>query len=126
MVLWVFLALLVVFVFLPFIGAAIWWTLTALVGGIILGILARMVVPGRQNIGLLATIACGWIGSLGGGLLGGLLWGFDHNHHRFATVLLQIGVAAIAVAIWSRATRNRPRRSVIYTSDGKFHRIIDI
>lgn len=127
MVLWVFIGLLVAFVLLPFLGAAIWWTLTALFSGILLGALARLVVPGRQNIGLLATIICGWIGSLGGWALAGWLWGFKHNHHHFQSVLLEIGIAAIAVAVWSRATRNRPRNRVaVVTSNGAYHRIIDL
>jgi uncharacterized membrane protein YeaQ/YmgE (transglycosylase-associated protein family) len=120
MILWVFIALLVAFVVLPFIGAAIWWVITTAIVGIFLGGLARLIVPGRQNIGLFATIACGWIGSLGGGLISGALWGFHHGHW-FGTLLVELGVAAIAVGVWSAATHNRPR-----VSSGGHHRIIDI
>ncbi|MDX6424015.1 MAG: hypothetical protein QOI67_1486, partial [Gaiellaceae bacterium] len=38
-----------------------------LVAGLIIGLLARLILPGRQRIGLLWTLALGVIGSLIGG-----------------------------------------------------------
>jgi uncharacterized membrane protein YeaQ/YmgE (transglycosylase-associated protein family) len=126
MILWVFLALVVAFVVLPVIGAAIGWVIWTAIAGIVLGGLARLIIPGRQNIGLFATIACGWIGSLGGGAIASALWGFHHHHHWFATVLIEIGIAAVAVGTWSVATRKNPRRHVDSGSSSMYHRIIDI
>jgi uncharacterized membrane protein YeaQ/YmgE (transglycosylase-associated protein family) len=125
MVLWIFVLLLIAFVVLPIIGAAVWWVISTAIVGIFLGGLARLIVPGRQNIGLLATIVCGWIGSIGGGLIGGAIWGFHfhHHHHWFGTLLIEIGVAALAVGVWSAATHNRPR---VNSSGSRYHRIIDI
>ena len=40
-----------------------------LVAGLIIGALARLIVPGRQNLGILATPALGLVGSLIGGLI---------------------------------------------------------
>ena len=40
-----------------------------LVSGLLVGALARLVVPGRQPIGCLATIAVGVVGGLLGGML---------------------------------------------------------
>jgi uncharacterized membrane protein YeaQ/YmgE (transglycosylase-associated protein family) len=37
--------------------------------GLLAGILARLVVPGRQNIGCIATLAVGVVGALVGGLV---------------------------------------------------------
>jgi len=124
MILWVFIALIVAFVILPIIGAAIGWVIWTAFVGIFLGALARLIIPGRQNIGLLATIACGWIGSLGGGAIGSALWGFRHHHRWFATFLIEIGVSAVAVLIWSAATHNRPRTPTPVSN--RYHRIIDI
>jgi uncharacterized membrane protein YeaQ/YmgE (transglycosylase-associated protein family) len=44
--------------------------------GLVLGALARLVIPGRQNVGLLATSLCGIGGSLLGGVIADALdWG---------------------------------------------------
>jgi uncharacterized membrane protein YeaQ/YmgE (transglycosylase-associated protein family) len=119
MVLVVFAALIVLFVILPLIGAAIGWVIWTAIVGILLGGLARLIIPGRQNIGILATIVCGWIGSLVGGAIGSGVWGFHHNHHHFATLLIEIGVSAVAVLGWS-TTHRKP------VSSSRAHRIIDI
>ena len=46
-----------------------------LVFGLIVGLLARAIYPGSQNMGWLSTIILGMIGSLVGGLIGHALWG---------------------------------------------------
>lgn len=98
----VLLAVLVVLlIVLPLIGLALWTLISIGVVGLIIGGLARLVIPGRQDIGILATILIGWIGSLVGGFLG-----FHVLHTgRFLTILLEIGVAAALVAI-AGGTRN--------------------
>ena len=40
-----------------------------LVAGLIIGALARLIKPGKQNLGILATLALGVVGSLIGGLI---------------------------------------------------------
>lgn len=40
-----------------------------LVAGLIIGALARLIKPGKQNLGILATLALGLVGSLIGGLI---------------------------------------------------------
>jgi uncharacterized membrane protein YeaQ/YmgE (transglycosylase-associated protein family) len=44
-----------------------------LVAGLIIGLLARLLLPGRQKIGLLWTLALGVIGSLIGGTIANAL-----------------------------------------------------
>ncbi len=44
-----------------------------LVAGLIIGALARLVKPGKQNLGILATLGLGLVGSLIGGLIAQLL-----------------------------------------------------
>ena len=46
--------------------------LTMIVVGLVAGLIARAVVPGRQSMGVLATILLGIVGSFLGGLLGSL------------------------------------------------------
>ena len=43
--------------------------------GLIVGLLARAIYPGRQAMGWLSTAVLGMIGSLVGGLIGHALWG---------------------------------------------------
>jgi uncharacterized membrane protein YeaQ/YmgE (transglycosylase-associated protein family) len=44
-----------------------------LVAGLIIGALARLFKPGRQNLGLLATLGLGLVGSLIGGTIAWLM-----------------------------------------------------
>jgi uncharacterized membrane protein YeaQ/YmgE (transglycosylase-associated protein family) len=103
----VFLALILVlvalFVVLPIIGLALWTLITTIVVGLIIGALGRLVIPGQQPIGLLATVLCGLSGSIVGGFLGQHVLGVG----GFPTVLLEIVVAALAVLVVSRAGRRR-------------------
>lgn len=98
-----FVVLVVLFVVLPVLGMALWAFLTTILVGLIIGALARLIVPGRQMMGLLGTIVCGLMGSIVGGFIG------QHVLHRggLVTILLEIGVAAVAVALIGGAGRNR-------------------
>ncbi len=51
------------------------WLLGLLFGGLVIGAIARLIVPGRQNMGCIATSLCGIGGSLIGGLIGRVLFG---------------------------------------------------
>jgi len=44
-----------------------------LIAGLVIGVLARLIVPGRQRLGLLATLGLGLVGSLIGGTIAWLL-----------------------------------------------------
>lgn len=87
--------LIVLLIVLPLIGIALWTLLSIAVVGLIIGGLARLVIPGRQDIGILATILIGWIGSFVGGFLGFRVF----HTGRILTILLEIAVAAALVAI---------------------------
>lgn len=107
MILAVFVLLVVLFVVLPLIGLALWALLTTIVVGLIIGALGRLVVPGVQPIGVLATLGAGLCGSIVGGFVG------QHVLHvgYISTVLLEIGVAAVLVALLTRGGRAYlPRR----------------
>lgn len=101
-----FLVLVALFIALPLAGMALWALWTTIVVGLILGALGRLVVPGPQRIGILATLIAGLCGSILGGFLG------QHvlEAGRFVTVLLEIGVAAVAVAAFAAATNRGDRR----------------
>ncbi|HSP19463.1 MAG TPA: GlsB/YeaQ/YmgE family stress response membrane protein, partial [Myxococcaceae bacterium] len=46
--------------------------ITMIVIGLVAGLIARAIVPGRQSMGVLATMLLGIVGSFVGGLLGSL------------------------------------------------------
>jgi uncharacterized membrane protein YeaQ/YmgE (transglycosylase-associated protein family) len=50
---------------------------TILVVGLIAGALARLLVPGKQNLSIPMTIVLGVVGSFVGGFLGFLIFGAD-------------------------------------------------
>ena len=43
--------------------------------GLVVGLIARAVMPGKQNMGLVLTAIIGMAGSLAGGIVGNLLFG---------------------------------------------------
>ncbi len=71
-----------------------------LVAGLIIGALARLIKPGKQNLGLLATLGLGLVGSLIGGVIAdffnkGNIWELNVLGFVLAVVaaVLLIGVA---------------------------------
>lgn len=55
----------------------IWFIIVTLVFGLIAGAIARLLVPGRDPMGLLGTAVLGIVGSFIGGFLGYILFGRD-------------------------------------------------
>ncbi len=55
----------------------IWFLFVIFVFGIVFGALARLIVPGRDPMGIMATWALGVCGSLLGGFLGYAILGAD-------------------------------------------------
>ncbi len=48
--------------------------LSWLVTGLIVGLIARAIVPGRQSLGILLTITVGIVGAVLGGLISSAIW----------------------------------------------------
>ena len=74
----------------------------ALLAGIIIGPLARLLLPGKQDISLGMTIVLGAVGALLGGFLYQLLGGGDTDGIDWIKHFIQIAVAAVAVVIYGR------------------------
>jgi uncharacterized membrane protein YeaQ/YmgE (transglycosylase-associated protein family) len=89
--------------------------ITLIIVGLIAGAIARLLIPGRQNIGIMGTIVLGIIGSFIGGFLGYLLFHKDSQDGFFqpSGLLGSIIGAVIALLIWERTTHNN-RRSVFH------------
>ncbi|MEU0526064.1 GlsB/YeaQ/YmgE family stress response membrane protein [Streptomyces niveus] len=77
--------------------------ITAIIFGIIIGVLGRLVVPGRQRIGVLWTIAVGIVAALIGTALASALGVGDTDGPDWIEWLIQIGLAAVGVAALDRA-----------------------
>jgi uncharacterized membrane protein YeaQ/YmgE (transglycosylase-associated protein family) len=71
-----------------------------LVAGLVIGLLARLILPGRQHIGLLWTLALGVAGSLIGGTIANAIGSGDIWELNFigfvAAVAASVGLLTIA------------------------------
>ncbi|TQN44240.1 putative membrane protein YeaQ/YmgE (transglycosylase-associated protein family) [Blastococcus colisei] len=73
--------------------------------GLVAGLIARAVVPGKQDLGIIATLVLGLIGSVVGNLVAGLL---RDGHVQFdlggwwASILGAVLVLALYVAVAGR------------------------
>ncbi|WP_395309017.1 GlsB/YeaQ/YmgE family stress response membrane protein [Mycobacterium sp. AMU20-3851] len=72
--------------------------ISALVVGLIVGALARLIMPGKQNIGVLMTIALGAVGSLVGSWVTYEL-GYSNSNGGFAIIPFLVGVVVAIVLI---------------------------
>ncbi len=74
--------------------------------GLIIGGLARLVVPGPTPLGCLGTIGVGLVGTLIGGAIARALYA-DPGRHAIVSLILEVGVAAVIVALVARPRRVR-------------------
>ncbi|MCQ1948391.1 GlsB/YeaQ/YmgE family stress response membrane protein [Arthrobacter sp. zg-Y859] len=83
-----------------------------LILGLIAGAIAKMVLPGRQGGGWIATLVLGVIGALLGGWLGGLLFDVPlENFWSIQTWLVAIVGALIVLVIYGFVTRKSGNRA---------------
>jgi uncharacterized membrane protein YeaQ/YmgE (transglycosylase-associated protein family) len=83
--------------------------LTIIVVGLIAGALARLIIPGRQDMSIVMTIVLGIVGSFVGGFLGYLLFHKDAQDGFLqpAGILGSVIGAIIVLLIWSRVGGRR-------------------
>lgn len=77
--------------------------------GLVVGLFARVVIPGNQKLGLFATCIIGMLGSVvGGGILGSL---FDSRGQPFElaplAITMAVAVACLALVIVGVANSRR-------------------
>ncbi|MCK8678099.1 MULTISPECIES: GlsB/YeaQ/YmgE family stress response membrane protein [Streptomyces] len=81
--------------------------ISAIVIGIVIGVLGRLVLPGRQRIGVLWTIGVGILAALVGTAIAAALGVADSDGIDWIELLIQIGLAAVGVAALERIKGRR-------------------
>jgi uncharacterized membrane protein YeaQ/YmgE (transglycosylase-associated protein family) len=83
--------------------------------GLIAGFIARALVPGRDPMGVFATVLLGIVGSFIGGFLGYVLFGKDITEGAVqpSGIIGSIIGAVLALLVW-RAMANRRRGGLGY------------
>ncbi|MFF7132413.1 MULTISPECIES: GlsB/YeaQ/YmgE family stress response membrane protein [unclassified Streptomyces] len=81
--------------------------ISAIVIGIVIGVLGRLVMPGRQRIGMLWTILIGIVAAFIGTAIAAGLDVADTKGVDWVEWLIQIAVAALGVAALSRVKVRR-------------------
>ena len=86
--------------------------LSFLLFGLVAGLVARMLTPGRHAIGCLPTLAVGTVGALLGGLIGDVVLGHKvrFGWHLGPFLLAVVGAVALLLALESLSGRRRGLR----------------
>lgn len=82
------------------IGVLVLYLIYLVIGGLIVGALARLVLPGPDPMGWLATLGYGIAGSFLGGIVGRML--------GFGNLGVLLGIACAAGLIWYFRRRGKP------------------
>ena len=81
--------------------------ISAIIIGAIIGVLGRLVVPGRQHIGVLWTIVIGIVAALLGSALAAGFGVADTKGPDWIEWFIQIALAAVGVSALDRAKSRR-------------------
>lgn len=83
---------------------------TAIIVGLIIGALGRLVVPGRQKIPIWLTLLIGIVAALLGTLLAAAIGVDDTDGIDWIELILQIAVAAVGVVVTAGLLGRRSQR----------------
>ena len=85
--------------------------LTWVIWGLFVGAVARLLLPGRQRIGVIRTILLGVAGSVLGGLIATELLGIgDANDADLGSFVIAVGTSLLLLAVYERVSRMRTDR----------------
>ncbi len=85
-------------------GSVLFLILSIIIGGLVIGALGRLVVPGPNPIGFWWTVACGVGGAVVGGIVARLLF-FNPATHWLVTLVIEVVAAAFLVSLVSKSRR---------------------
>ena len=83
------------------------WIISSLITGIIVGAIARLLMPGQDRMGCLLTALLGIAGSFVGGFIGTLVWGGPDRYHFRASGFLMSIVGSMVLLLLLRLIRGR-------------------
>lgn len=89
------------------------WVILVIIGGAIIGLIAKAILPGRQNIPMWLTIVAGIVGVLVGTAIASAVFGFNtEGVFNLGEIVIQIilGVVAVAAAAALYPRLNSARR----------------
>ncbi|OBG28625.1 GlsB/YeaQ/YmgE family stress response membrane protein [Mycobacterium sp. 852002-51057_SCH5723018] len=80
----------------------------AIIVGAVIGVVARLVMPGKQNVGMIMTVVLGAVGGLIGSAVASQ-FGYHNANGGIAWIPFFIGVAAaiVLIAIYEAVTGRR-------------------
>jgi uncharacterized membrane protein YeaQ/YmgE (transglycosylase-associated protein family) len=84
--------------------------ISAIIVGAIVGALARLVLPGRQNISIVMTILVGIVAALIGTVIARALGVSNTGGIDWIELIIQIALAAVGVSIVAGTSRSRSIR----------------
>lgn len=85
----------------------VWTIVGGLIAGIIIGPLARLVLPGKQDLSLGKTILFGAVGAIVGGFIAEAAGVGDTDGIDWLKLLIQVGVAAVVVVLYGSMSNRK-------------------
>lgn len=73
-----------------------------IVFGLVVGVVARLLVPGRQHLGIMMTLVLGVIGSVVGGVVANALGTGDVFELNFLGSVVAIATAVVLIVVGDR------------------------
>jgi uncharacterized membrane protein YeaQ/YmgE (transglycosylase-associated protein family) len=74
-----------------------------ILAGLVIGVIARLIVPGRQSMGVIATIVLGVVAAV----VGGILWEVLFPNNGGIAWIGSIIVAVVLLVVWERLAGRR-------------------
>jgi uncharacterized membrane protein YeaQ/YmgE (transglycosylase-associated protein family) len=86
--------------------------LTWALWGLVVGVIARILLPGRHRVGIVLTVVLGIVGSLVGGLVATQWLDIaDADEFDFGSFLIAVGTSVVLLAVYVRIDRMLPDRT---------------